>query len=157
MQKLIERKEMGDKRPSEFLSHLRSLGAVKDESTLSSIWFMRLPQYLKVGLANQQTLTLKNLIEISDNIHAAVGKSGINLREIKAPPQPEPAPTLISGMAEMMKCIQQMSVAIAGIAKEQQRKSRDRSKSENPASNRDKFGFDSRAVQSHFVQVQSQC
>lgn len=81
MQKLMEHKEMGDMRPSEFLSH-RSLNAIKDENTLRSIWFMRLPQYLKVGLANQQTMPLKTQIEIADNIQAAVGKTAVSVNRI---------------------------------------------------------------------------
>lgn len=129
MAKLMEHKEIGDMRPSEFLNDMRKLKATQDEATLRSIWFLRLPQYLKVGLANHQTLTLKELIESADNIHSAVGTARKTLHEISAPPPPvAAAPAPIPGMAEMMMCIQQMTVAIAGIAEGQQRRDRDRSR-----------------------------
>lgn len=127
MSKLMENKEMGDMRPEEFLNHLRSLNATNDENTLRNVWFMRLPQYLKVGLANQQKLPLEVQTEIADNIHAAVGNTCISINEVRSPIMVSEAPSgtnVEPGYKELLLQMQNLELKISEISVNQNRNGR---------------------------------
>ncbi|CAH2097733.1 unnamed protein product [Euphydryas editha] len=67
---LIDEKELGDWRPSQFLRHLRSLAEVtlSDENILRQLWMRRLPQHLQAILAAQAELSLEKVAEVADKI-----------------------------------------------------------------------------------------
>jgi hypothetical protein len=50
--------EMGDRKPSQFLQHLRSLAPNVSEDFLSTIWYSRLPPNIQVHLASQPECSL---------------------------------------------------------------------------------------------------
>lgn len=70
VRQLISEEELGDRRPSQFLRHLRSLAGVtlSDENILRQLWMRRLPQHLQAILTAQADLPLDKVAELADKI-----------------------------------------------------------------------------------------
>lgn len=67
--KLLEDQVLGDKKPSEFLRHLRDLGGESiSENLLRTLWLGRLPTNVQVILATQQDATITKTAELADGI-----------------------------------------------------------------------------------------
>lgn len=71
IKQILVDEELGDRKPSQFLRHLRSLagnGPVKDD-LLRTIWCQRLPTYVQAILQTQsESVTLNNLANIADKV-----------------------------------------------------------------------------------------
>lgn len=70
LRQLMIHEEMGDRKPSQFLRHLRSLGgkSVNDEF-LRSIWMDRLPTHLQPIIASRQSeVNLDDVADLADRI-----------------------------------------------------------------------------------------
>lgn len=70
IRQLLSHEELGDKKPSQFLRHLRSLAdndGISDE-VLRSIWSNRLPIQLQTIIASQRNLPLNDIAELADNV-----------------------------------------------------------------------------------------
>lgn len=67
---LLSEVPLGDRKPSAFLRHLRSLSGTKlqDESILRELWLRRLPNEVQRILAAQKDLPLDKLADIGDTI-----------------------------------------------------------------------------------------
>jgi hypothetical protein len=68
IQQLLQLEDLGDRKPSEFLRHLRSLATVP-ENLLRSLWTNRLPHQTQVILTTQTDSTLDKLAELADKVH----------------------------------------------------------------------------------------
>ncbi|XP_015120399.1 uncharacterized protein LOC107043414 [Diachasma alloeum] len=65
--RLLEGAEMGDKKPSQFLHHLRILaGASFPDDTLRTLWITRLPANVQALLATQRNSALEDAAELAD-------------------------------------------------------------------------------------------
>ncbi|CAK9816250.1 hypothetical protein ANTPLA_LOCUS8937 [Anthophora plagiata] len=74
---LLEKEEIGDRTPSQFLRHMKTLaGDTVSEDFLRTLWSSRLPATTQAIVSSQADLPLKKLAEIADRI-----------RETTAPPQ----------------------------------------------------------------------
>ncbi|XP_078051694.1 uncharacterized protein LOC144477829, partial [Augochlora pura] len=72
--RLLEHEEMGDRKPSQFLRHLRSLGgAAVSEAILRTLWLGRLPASMQVVLSRQRDVELDRVAEMADTIAEALG------------------------------------------------------------------------------------
>lgn len=69
MRQLLTHEELGDRKPSQFLRHLRTLaaGGVTDDF-LRSIWSSRLPSSVQQIIASQSSVRLDELAELADKI-----------------------------------------------------------------------------------------
>ncbi|XP_076660572.1 uncharacterized protein LOC143363927 [Halictus rubicundus] len=68
-QQLLEREELGDRKPSQFLRHLRSLGgSCLTETLLRTLWLGRLPASTQAILATQKETPLDKVAELADAI-----------------------------------------------------------------------------------------
>lgn len=72
MKKLLEGEELGDRTPSQFLRHLRSLGGNASDDILRSLWMFRLPQAAQVVVAAQKDLPIDKLAGIADSVVEAL-------------------------------------------------------------------------------------
>ncbi len=71
---LLERVEMGDRKPSQFLRHLQSLADTSiPETLLKTLWMGRLPKSIQVALAIVKDCKLEDLAAHADNIADASG------------------------------------------------------------------------------------
>lgn len=70
VRQLISEEELGDRKPSQFLRHLRSLAGatVVQDNLLRQLWLQRLPSNVQAILASQSNLALENLAELADKI-----------------------------------------------------------------------------------------
>ena len=70
MRRLLEREEIGDRTPSQFLRHLRELAvsAVPDHF-LKTIWTARLPKVMQGILATQDASPLDQIAVLADKIY----------------------------------------------------------------------------------------
>lgn len=68
---LLQREEIGDRRPSQFLRHLRYLGgnAVKDD-IIRPVWLSKLPPGVRAILAAHKDLALEKIADLADSIAA---------------------------------------------------------------------------------------
>lgn len=110
IRRLLEKEQMGDRRPSSFLRHLRSLaGPAFPENVLKSIWSSRLPQQLQIVLAAQRLEQLSELAELADR-----------LMDIQAQP-PEVCSTTLpsapeqSNVLALQKQIQELTRTVAAL------------------------------------------
>lgn len=69
MRQLLTHEELGDRKPSQFLRHLRTLaaGGVSDEF-LRSLWSSRLPTHVQAIIASQSSASLDDVAELADKI-----------------------------------------------------------------------------------------
>ena len=66
---LLEREDLGDRKPSQFLRRLQQLaGAAVPDNLLRSIWLGRLPMSMQAILATQAKATLEEVAELADAI-----------------------------------------------------------------------------------------
>lgn len=70
VKQLLQSEELGDRKPSQFLRHLRQLaGPTIPDDFLRSIWTSRLPDNLQTIIASQMTLSLIELADLADRVH----------------------------------------------------------------------------------------
>ncbi|XP_041969296.1 uncharacterized protein LOC121726128 [Aricia agestis] len=79
VRQLVGEEELGDRKPSQFLRHLRSLSnnALTDESILRQLWMRRLPQQVQAILVSQTDLTLEKLADLADKVIEIAGPSKV--------------------------------------------------------------------------------
>lgn len=90
--RLLENEPLGDRKPSQFLRHLRGLaGAAFPEDLLQTLWLGRLPKQVQALLAGHKDLSLDKRADIADSVadvygplavvsEAANGSASINTR-----------------------------------------------------------------------------
>ncbi|XP_072934931.1 uncharacterized protein [Epargyreus clarus] len=68
--RLLSDEELGDRKPSTFLRHLRSLAGttLRDDNVLRQLWLRRLPTYVQAILAAQADLSIDKVSELADRI-----------------------------------------------------------------------------------------
>ncbi|XP_071445090.1 uncharacterized protein [Hetaerina americana] len=77
IRQLLEHEELGDRKPSQFLRHLRTLaGVAVPDDFLKTLWMNRLPSHTQSILASQDSLELESLSKLADKVH-----------EVPRPPQ----------------------------------------------------------------------
>ncbi|XP_028158714.1 uncharacterized protein LOC114351635 [Ostrinia furnacalis] len=100
VRRLLSEEELGDRKPSTFLRHLRSLAGstLKDDNLLRQLWLRRLPNQVQAILAAQADLTLDKLADLADRI-TEVAPGPANLFAINSPPP------LLASLAESTRQI----------------------------------------------------
>lgn len=70
IRKLLSDEEIGDRKPSQFLRHLRSLAGtiMQDQSILRQLWLRRLPCHIQAIITAQADLPLDKLADLADKI-----------------------------------------------------------------------------------------
>ena len=68
---LLNCEEMGNRKPSTFLTYIKSLAdADTGESIIKAIWVTRLPQHIRVAIAGQSVkATLESLARVADEVY----------------------------------------------------------------------------------------
>lgn len=70
IRKLLSDEEIGDRKPTQFLRHLRSLAGsiLQDQSILRQLWLRRLPSHIQAIITAQADLPLDKLADLADKI-----------------------------------------------------------------------------------------
>jgi hypothetical protein len=120
VKQLLESEELGDRKPSQFLRHMRHLaGPNIPENFLRTIWTSRLPNNLQTVIASQASLTLDELADLADRVHDI------------APAAPQIAATSAtseSALETMARSITQLTKQISALSAEVYGRSRPREK-----------------------------
>lgn len=70
LKQLFLHEDMGDRKPSNFLRHLKNLaGPSVSDDVLLTLWSGRLPRSLQTVIASQPKLSLDDLAELADRVH----------------------------------------------------------------------------------------
>lgn len=72
LEELLEKEDLGDKRPSEVLRHMRSLATgdlLVNEDIIRSLWLRRLPQSVKIPLVAIGDKRVDELADVADKIY----------------------------------------------------------------------------------------
>ncbi len=69
LQQLLDRETLGDRKPSQFLRHLRSLDNTVPDNILRTKWLSRLPMTTQSILASQADMNIDKLASLADKIH----------------------------------------------------------------------------------------
>lgn len=127
VRRLLSDEELGDRKPSTFLRHLRSLAgsSLKDDNLLRQLWLRRLPNQVQAILAAQADLSLDKLAELADKI-AEVSPGPANVFAINN------TPPLLSSLTE---CVENLTKQVAALTAQQQYRPRSRSRSVNRTRN----------------------
>lgn len=84
--RLLEHEEIGDRKPSQFLRHLRTLGGTGvSKEILWTLWMGRLPASLQVILATQRDTDLDQVAELADAVADTMGPR-VQVAEASAAP-----------------------------------------------------------------------
>jgi len=80
---LLEHEEIGDRKPSQFLRHLRQLaGNVVGDGVLRTIWISRLPTHVQPHLVTRANDTIDQLADIADAIMEATRAPAAQVTEV---------------------------------------------------------------------------
>jgi len=122
---------MGDRKPSEYLRHLRSLVArdTLSDSVLRSIWIKRMRPQMQAAIAAQKDADLATLAAIADTVYETVNTSSLHI----AAASPHSSTSLDDVLCQMKELRQELSaIKSEKLPSSQQRRSSDfRSDSRN--------------------------
>lgn len=108
VRKLLSEVQLGDRKPSAFLRHLRSLaGHGSDEGIIRELWMRRLPQEVQRILMAQCDLPLEKVAEIADAIVEAPSSSS-QPSSVSAATVPSELQLLKRQMDELVKKVEDL-------------------------------------------------
>lgn len=133
LKQLLMNEELGDRKPSQFMRHLKDLaGSDVTEEFLKTIWISRLPPNIQAIIACQSELQLEKLAEIADKVHEVVPMGSL---QVASAAVPESSPSISSAQFEdMARQISELAKQVAKLttssqASAQPRYTRSRSRS----------------------------
>lgn len=118
IRKLLSDEEIGDRKPSQFLRHLRSLAGtiLQDQSILRQLWLRRLPNHLQAIITAQADLPLDKLADLADKI-LEVTPAPINAHVYAAATPPQSSPDVLALAAR----IDELSGLVAAMSQRRDR------------------------------------
>ncbi|XP_045785198.1 uncharacterized protein LOC123880872 [Maniola jurtina] len=136
VRQLISDEELGDRKPSQFLRHLRSLAgsALSDENILRQLWMRRLPQQVQVVTASQLELPLDKLAELADRVVEVT-----NPKQVSACATAQSAPST-STLNTLMEKVEELTKQVAALSSHSHSRSRSHSRAKpftRPTTTRD--------------------
>jgi hypothetical protein len=111
VRQLIRNEELGDRRPSQFLRHLKSLaGETPDLTMLKQLWLTRLPTHVQAILSSHAELGLEKLADLADSI-IEVSPANPMLHAATKSSQPEPSDWMLNLASRVDMLCQHLSVS----------------------------------------------
>lgn len=131
VRQLLTDEELGDRKPSQFLRHLKSLAgaSLSDQNILRQLWMRRLPQNIQVILASQPELSLDKLADLADKILELTGRPTAVYATTSAP-APDVLQTLVLKVEELTQRLNSLNTNTNG------NRNRSRSRNSNGQSSR---------------------
>lgn len=114
VRQLLTHEEMGDRKPSQFLRHLKSLAPDVPDDFLRSIWSSRLPAYIQTIIACQSEATLDAISQLADKIH-----------EVTPPPTVASVAPPVEADS-LLKRVEELTRQVAALTVHSRRRSRSR-------------------------------
>ena len=127
VRQLLSHEEMGDRKPSQFLRHLRSLAPDAPTEFLRTVWASRLPPHVQAILAGQTDSNLESAAQLADKIC-----------EVTTPPTTASiSPTVPDNITALMERIEELSRQVAALQTQHSR-SRSTARKRNRSQSRDR-------------------
>jgi len=104
VRQLLSHEEMGDRKPSQFLRHLKGLAPDVPDEFLRTIWASRLPQHVQAILAGQTEVSLDAASHLADKIC-----------EVTLPPATASISTAPDHTAGLLERIEELSRQVASL------------------------------------------
>lgn len=125
VRQLLSDEELGDRKPSQFLRHLRSLAgtAFSEDNIIRQLWLRRLPQQAQAILAAQADLNLEKVAELADKI-------------VELAPSLAVCSTSTLSLDSLARQVELVSHQVAALSRQQRRPSRDSSTSSSRSTGR---------------------
>lgn len=130
LQQLLERETLGDRKPSQFLRHLRSLDNTVPDNILRTKWLSRLPMTTQSILASHADINLDKLASLADKIHDIA----LPTAQINSVQEPTTTPTVESRISRLEASINELTSMFKGRGTTRSRQ-RSRSRRFPPAAN----------------------
>lgn len=132
---LLELEEIGDRKPSQFLRHLRTLaGDNVPDSLLRTLWLGRLPAQMQMILATRTEDRLNDVADQADRIHEMSSKAVVAVTSNSTPKI-----TLEAQIQALAKQVATLTTQLSrGRSKEKQLDRRNRSRSRSRSQTRSK-------------------
>lgn len=113
VRQLINEEDLGDRRPSQFLRHLRSLAGtvLTDEKFLCQLWMRRLPASVQVILAAQSGQSLDKLADLADKVSEITASQSV----YSIAPAQQPA------LEKLQSNVEELALQVSALVKTQQR------------------------------------
>ncbi|XP_015122247.1 uncharacterized protein LOC107044743 [Diachasma alloeum] len=108
LQQLLDREVLGDRKPSQFLRHLRSRDDTVPDNILRTKWLSRLPMTTQSVLASQADMALDRLATLTDKLHE-IALPVAHINDVQEPTSSaletrfELASTLIQGISTLLR------------------------------------------------------
>lgn len=115
LRQFLTHEEMGDRKPSQFLRHLRSLATDVPDDLLRSTWSSRLPTHLQTILAGQSECNLDALSLMADRIHEVSPQPSVAAASHLAPPA-EDKGAGSPEMAHILRQIDELSRQVSALS-----------------------------------------
>lgn len=127
LRKLLSEEELGDRKPTQFLRHLRSLAgtSLTDDNILRQLWLRRLPQHVQGILAAQADLGLDRIADMADKIVEANPSANICA-----------AATTTPTLAALLERIEDLGKQVAALSSTSSERFRRRDRSRSRSSSR---------------------
>ncbi|XP_075982478.1 uncharacterized protein LOC142980785 [Anticarsia gemmatalis] len=124
VRQLLTLEELGDRKPSQFLRHLRSLaGSEVPDDFIRSLWTSRLPAHMQTIMAAQVDLPLDAVAQIMDKIHEIAVQPNTQVAAAST------ATTLPASTSCLMTPIEQLTRRIDDLTRQVEALSTDRHRS----------------------------
>ncbi|XP_076384463.1 uncharacterized protein LOC143263220 [Megalopta genalis] len=139
LRQLLEHEELGDRKPSQFLRHLRSLaGNTVQDEILKPLWLSRLPSQSQFVLAPQNDLSVDKLAELADRLTEIPTTRG-QINEVQQVPQTLDTCSLIERLTisfntKLCEMANTMWQEIAAISRQQDQRGNHRNTRSRPRS-----------------------
>jgi hypothetical protein len=109
---LMQHEELGDRKPSQFLRHLRSLAGPKiPDDFLRTIWTSRLPPNVQSIVASQPKSDLDDVADLADRVNDIAVSPG-QVASVTAGAQTSSTSSLESKVAELTRQIEVLSMQV---------------------------------------------
>lgn len=134
VRKLLSDEEIGDRKPSQFLRHLKSLAgaSLSDLNILKQLWLRRLPQNVQVILASQPELTVEQLASLADKITELTGQpNSVCSTAVVCESVPKVATPTQTMLANLTNKVEELTKIVNALSVRDHSFSRDRSRSRN--------------------------
>ena len=127
VRQLLSHEEMGDRKPSQFLRHLKSLAPDVPTDFLRTVWASRLPPHVQAILAGQTDGNLESSAQLADKICEVTTQ----------PTTASISPTVPDNMTALLERIEELSLQVAALQTEHSR-TRSMSRVRNRSQSRDR-------------------
>lgn len=133
VKQLLLGEELGDRKPSQFLRHLRSLAGASTaigSDLIKTLWLQRLPPHVQAILQTQpSTVSIDDLAATADKI---LEVQPTFVPHVNAVAAPNPGTNLSTELEELRKLINALQNEVKTLRNQQQQRSRSRSRQRSP-------------------------